>query len=103
MTANPWPGLDVRGRRLERAPFHLQIGLDVNLQRFQVRVPEEVLDGDWGDAGLQQVHGLGMAKRVGTDAGPLERGYFHGGESAIVREEKADPRAGELVATTVRE
>jgi len=44
-----------------------------------------------------------VAERVRTDAGPLERRHGLGGESAIVLEEKADPRPSELLAAMVRE
>ena len=95
--------LNVRGRRFEGSPLHLQIGLDVDLEGLQVCVPKEVLDGDRGHARLEHVHRLGVPERVGTDAGSLNRGYLEGCKAAIVVEKEAHTRAGEPLPAVVQQ
>ena len=45
---------DVDGRDggFERASFHVEIGLDVQFERLEMGVPEDVLDGHRADASL---------------------------------------------------
>ena len=49
---------------LQGRALGLQIRLDIDLGQLDVRVAEHVFDRDDRDTRLQQVHGLGMAKRV---------------------------------------
>lgn len=62
-----WTDVDRRRRRLEGATSHLEISLDIRVERFEVSVAQNVLDGHGGNSGLQHVHGFRVPEAVRTD------------------------------------
>ena len=90
-----------RGCGFERAAFHLEIGLDVSLERLEVGMAQEILDGDGRHARLDEVHRLGVSEGMRADPRPAERRDILSGELTVPVKEKADPRAGHLLATIV--
>jgi ABC-type spermidine/putrescine transport system permease subunit II len=44
-----------------------QVGLNVNLKSLQVSMAQNIFDGNGRNAGLEQMHGLGVTKRVRAD------------------------------------
>ena len=64
------PGLGCR--RGPGIALHREVALDVDLRGLHVGVTQEVLDGDERDVRLEEMHRLGVAERVRSDAGPSE-------------------------------
>ena len=58
--------------RVRASRFIAEIDLDVHLGRLHVGMAEKILDGDQRNAGLEQVHGLGVSEGVWADAGSTE-------------------------------
>src|SRR5712691_4525792 len=86
-----WPRR--RSDQAQRLTLHREIDLHVDLSRFHIRVAEKVFDRDQRYAGLEQMHALGVSKRVRADAGPPQRRHGYTRALKILQEEIAGPVA----------
>ena len=65
---NAQAGLNGRIGRFQRLTPHFQIGPNIDLQSLEMGMAENVFDGYGSNTSLEQVHGFGVAERVGADA-----------------------------------
>ena len=59
---------------VQSAAFQFQVGLDVDLEGFQMSVTQNVFDGDGTDAGHEQMHSFGVPENMRADRPSLPVG-----------------------------
>src|SRR6516225_7451718 len=75
--------------QIERFTFHLEISLHVDIGGLHVHMAKEILHHHERNAGLKQVHSLGVPHGMGADASTRQGGHGTRGAAQILKENVA--------------
>jgi putative transposase len=95
--------VDGSRRRLQGPTFHLEVSLYVHFERLEVRVAQDVFDGDRVNASLPHVHGLCVSEGVRRDRLARQRRVADGGEAVVVLKHKGRTGSGQGLPARVPE